>query len=91
MVQILQNLPEGQIPDLYYHKDWHARFTLKHDLDKLRNQIAESEVSTSYPSQVSNLSSPILPKKCIFYNLVDKFVDYEQQLYKYHILLVDEY
>ena len=32
-IQISQKLPEGQIPDLYYHKSCGARSTLKCDLD----------------------------------------------------------
>ena len=72
-----KNFPEGQIPDLYYHKGCRARFTLKRDLDKLRNQTAEREISTLRPSRVPNLSSPILPKKCIFCNIINKFVDGE--------------
>ena len=91
LVQISQNLPEGQIPDLYYNKGCRARFTLKRDLDKLRNETAEPEISTPPPSRVPNLSSPILPKKCIFCNIVDKFVDGErQQLYSCRTFLVDE-
>ena len=49
LIQISQNLPEGQIPDLYHHKGCHARFSLKHDLDKLSNQIAEPEIYTARP------------------------------------------
>ena len=66
LVQISQNLPEGQILDLYNHKGCRARFSLKRDLDKLRNQTAEPEISTPRPSRVPNLSSPILPKKMYF-------------------------
>ena len=54
LVQISQNLPEGQIPNLYYHKGCRARFTLKRDLDKLRNQTAEPEISTLRSSRVPN-------------------------------------
>ena len=49
LIQISQNLPEGQIPDLYHHKGCHARFSLKHDLDKLSNQTAEPEIYTARP------------------------------------------
>ena len=79
LVQASQNFPEGEIPDLYYHKGCRARFTLNRDLDKLRNQTAESEISTSRSSRVPNLPSRILPKKCIFCNIVNKFVDGERQ------------
>ena len=65
LVQISQNLPEGQTSDLYYLKGCCSRFTLKRYLDKLRNQTAETEISTPLPSRVPNLSSRILPKKCI--------------------------
>ena len=91
LVQIAQNLPEGQIPDLYYHKGWRPRFTLKRHLDRLRNQTAEPEISTPRPSWVPNLSSSILPKKCIFCNIINKFVDGErQQLYSCRLFLADE-
>ena len=91
LFQISQNLPEKQIPDLYCHKGCRARFTLKRDLDKPRNLTAEPEISNPRPSRVPNLSSPILPKKCIFCNIVNKFVDGErQQLYSRRNFLADE-
>ena len=91
LVQISQNLHEVQIPDLYYHKRCRARFTLKRDLGKLRNQTAEPKMSSPRPSHVPNLSSPVLPKKCIFCNIVNKFVDGErQQLYSCRTFLADE-
>ena len=91
LIQISQNLPEGQIPDLYYHRGCRARFTLKRDLDKLGNRTAEPEISTPRPSRVPNLSSLILPKKYIFYNIVNKFVDGEgQQLYSCRTFAADE-
>ena len=90
LVQISQNLPEGQTPDLYYHKGLRARSTLKRDLDKLRNQTAELEISNPRPLRVPNLYSPILPKKCIFCNIVNKFVDGERQLYSCRTSLADE-
>ena len=62
LVQISQNLLDGQIPDLYYHKGCRARFSLKPDLHKLRNETAEPEISIPRLSRVSNLSSPVLPK-----------------------------
>ena len=84
-------MPDGQIPDLYYHKGCHARFLLKRDLDKLRNQTAEPEICTPRSSRVPNLPSPILPKKYMFCNTVNKFVDGErQQLYSCHTFLADE-
>ena len=67
LIQISQDLPEGQIPELYYHKGFRARFTLKCELEKLRNQTAEPEISTPRPSRVPNLSSPILPKNLLQY------------------------
>ena len=90
LVQISQNLPEGQVLDLYYHKGFRARFTLKRELDKLRKQTAEPEISTPRPSRVPNLSSPILPKNLIFCNIVNKFVDGErQQLYSFRAFWAD--
>ena len=84
-------MPDGQIPDFYYHKGSRARFSLKRDLDNLRNQTTELEISTPRPSRVPNLSSPILPKKCTFCNIFNKFVDGErQQLYSCRTFLADE-
>ena len=91
LIQISQNLPEGQVPDLYYYKGFRARFTMKRELYKLRKQTAEPEISTPRPSRVPNLSCPILPKNLIFCNIVNKFVDGErQQLYSFRAFLADE-
>ena len=73
------------------HKGCSTRVTLKCDLDKLRKQTGEPEISTPRPSQFPNLSSPILLKKCIFCNIVNKFLDGgQQQLYSCHTFLADE-
>ena len=91
LVQISQNLHEGQIPDLYYHKGCRARFTLKCDLDKLRSQTSEPEISNPTSITSSKFVNPILPKNRIFCNIVNKFVGCErQQLYSCRTFLAVE-
>ena len=60
-----------------YHKSCRPRYTLKRDLNKLRNEVKESPESKRAKSSeaVSTSTSGVLQKICIFCKKANKFIE----------------
>ena len=60
VISLAETVEEGTFPSIKFHKSCRAMFTMKRDLDKIRNDYER------YSRRSSGTSSNILPPECIF-------------------------
>ena len=77
IINVAADLEDGEVPKLMYQKSCRPRYTLKRDLNKLRNEVKESPESKRAKSSeaVSTSTSGVLQKICIFCKKANKFIE----------------
>ena len=83
VLELVKDLPNGAIPEVYYHRKCRSIFTMKKLLDSMRQKdeqttVDDRPVSSRQSSRCTPSPSRVYEAKCIFCQKVTKYKPHEK-------------